>query len=132
MSQKIKTIKEYVALQKPSGMVWEETGFLEGLTTEDALLLKEKLEEMLRIVLYGNLIFKNEITESIILTVVRRAYVTYNHFVIDCMATILYVDSRLDSLKSRINVMIRTAYYTIDVEAEMTDLIAEEVAKLKL
>jgi hypothetical protein len=132
MSQKIKTIKEYVALQKPSGMVWEETGFLEGLTTEDALLLKEKLEEMLRIVLYGNLILKNEITESIILTVVRRAYVTYNHLVIDCMATILYVDSRLDSLKSRINVMIRTAYYTIDVEAEMTDLIAEEVAKLKL
>jgi hypothetical protein len=132
MSQKIKTIKEYIALQKPSGLDWDKSGILEGLTTEDALILKEKLEEVARIILHGNLILKNKMTETVMFPIVRVTYTKHNYLIRDCLQTILYVDSRLESLKYEMDEAFKTAYYTIDVEAEYTSLLCDEIASLKL
>ena len=131
MSQKIKTVKQYVALQKPSGVDWDNSGMLDRLSFEDSVVIKERLEEMSRLIISG-VFLKNKGTETVIFPIVRVTYTRHNYLIKDCLKTLLYVDSRLETLEIEIENLMKKAYNTIDVEAEFTSLLCEEIANLKL
>jgi hypothetical protein len=132
VDNKIKTIKEFLEDKKTlmellggSNCDWSALGFMEGLDETSAAALASKLNEIVKILLHSNFVFDKRL-DGLMIPIVCRAFKSYGHLVIDCLAAINYVNSKIDALPEN------WEYNSIDLEAEFCNLMAEEIANLKL
>ena len=128
---KINKVKEYLSLQKETGINWDDTGLLAELSVEHAALLASKFDEIARILLSDVHKIRPE-TETVIFTIVRRVLTAYNHLIQSCIRTILYVDKRYGEMEFELQELSKKSYNSIDVDAEFCAALAEEIANLKL
>jgi len=121
----IKKVKEFIAYQKKASFTWESSGLLDGLDSKESGKLALKLEELRKIILSGTFVFDKRI-EYLIFPIVARAFREYNHLINDCLTVLNYVNSKVHALPEN------WEYGTIDIEAAFCNLMAEEIARLKL
>lgn len=124
MTEKIKKIKKYFNDVK-SYEEWKKTGILDGLSSEESTALIIKIEEMSKL-LFNSLLNSN--IDTWMIPIIVRAYKGYNYLVNNCAAAYQYVSQKRDVLQD----LTATSYNAIDGEAEFCDLMASDIANLKL
>jgi len=132
VDNKIKTIKEFLEDKKTliellggSNCDWNALGFMEGLDETSATALASKLNEIVKLILENTMDFDKRL-DVLMIPIVCRAFRVYGHLVNNCMAALIYVNSKIHALPEN------WQYNSIDIEAEFCALMAEEIANLKL
>lgn len=125
VDNRVKKIKEFLELQKKATFTWESSGLLDGLDSKESGGLALKLEELREILLNGNFVFDERIY-YLIFPIVTRSFREYKYLINDCLAVLNYVNSKIANLPTEWD------YSNIDIEAQFCNLMAEEIARLKL
>lgn len=102
---------------------WSVLGISKGLDEVSTAALESKLNEIVNILLHSNF---DKRLDTFMIPIVCRAFKVYGHLVNNCLVAIAYVNEKIQVLPEN------WEYGTVDIEAEFCNLMAEEIARLKL
>lgn len=129
MKEKIKTVKEYIAVKDSENYIlFEKMGIFKDMSFEESYKLFLKLEEMSAFLMSEDNIDLQ--IEVIIFPIVVATYRIHNHLINSCKVVYNYIHInlyRLDEVKE-----YSEAYPNRDLEAEFCNEMASEIANLKL
>lgn len=127
MSQKIKTVKEYLETKKDGFYKnWDSTCLLANLPFEKGYLLAKKLEQMAQLMLRCNTNMVEGI-EVVTFAIIARAYHSHNYLINSCEHTLNHIISK----KSLIG-ELAIPNFEVDGEAEFCALMVQEISILRL
>ena len=133
MSQKIKTVKEFLKEKEKSDkllLYWEESELLYGLDKEDARALVMLLEELATI--YMGRPIESDKAATFAFPIARRCFSTLGYLIQNAHKFVNYLDGRVKQEEINWNQMNVSRNVEMGIEAEFCGTVANEVKAMKL